>query len=218
MGLLDEQILEGKAEKELSDEELFLQSQSKPALYSGILERYQEAFLRKAKMVMKTDEGAEDVAQETFTKIYLKAKYFESRGVGSFKSWAYKVLMNTAFTHYKKGRRGEVVAFTDEFAEVFPDIKVSDSQEQKVMADYINSILQRIPDHFAEVLTKFFIEGKTQEEIAQEEGVSVGAIKTKVYRAKEAFRAINGELGEREHDTNIRIGTNDTNKIPVTIT
>lgn len=194
MGLIDgllEEEAAGEPVKALSDEELFLQSQSKPALYSLILARYQEAFLRKAKMVMKTDEAAEDVVQETFTKLYLKAKYFESRGAGSFKSWAYKVLMNTAFTHYQKARRGEVVAFTDEFAEVFPDVKVSDLQERKVTADYINSVLQRIPDHFAEVLTKFFLEGKSQEEIAAEEGISVGAVKTKVYRAKEAFRDAN---------------------------
>lgn len=191
MALLDEERLEGQASNGLPDEEVFLLSQSKPEIYALILKRYKEAFLRKAKMVMKTDEAAEDVVQETFTKLYLKAKYFESRGEGSFKSWAYRVLMNTSFTHYQKAKRGEVVAFTDEFAEVFPDLKQLEGKEQKELADYINSVLTRIPDHFAEVLNKFFLEGKSQEEIAAEEGVSVGSIKTKVYRAKEAFRDAN---------------------------
>jgi DNA-directed RNA polymerase specialized sigma24 family protein len=99
--------------------------------------------------------------------------------------------MNTSFTHYQKSKRGDVVAFTDEFAEVFPDVKVTDLQEQKVLADYINSVLQRMPDNFASVLTKFFLLGKSQEEIAEEEGISIGAVKTKVYRAKEAFRLEN---------------------------
>jgi len=40
------------------------------------------------------------------------------------------------------------------------------------------------------MLTAFFIEGKTQEEIAEAEGVSVGAIKTRVHRAKDEFRRI----------------------------
>jgi len=191
MGLLDENDLGAEVAPKISDEEIFQRSQIKPEIYSVILVRYREAFLRKAKMVMKTDEAAEDVVQETFTKIYLKAKYFESRGEGSFKSWAYKVLMNTAFTHYQKSKRGDVVAFTDEFAEVFPDAKQIEGKDQKELADYINSVLVRMPDHFAKVLTKFFIEGKTQEEIAEEEGASIGAIKTKVYRAKEAFRDAN---------------------------
>ncbi len=172
----------------ITDEELFERSLKHPSLFSLILDRYQEAFLRKAKTVMKTDEASEDVTQETFTKIYLKGNSFVPQGKGSFKSWAYRVLMNTAFTHYQKQKRGNVVEFSEEFAEMFPDIKQLDSQEQKVLADYVSSILVRIPDNFASVLSKFFLEGKSQEEIAEEEGVSIGSIKTRVYRAKDAFR------------------------------
>lgn len=173
---------------ELSDEEVFMMSQKQPQVFAEILRRYQDAFLRKAQTVMKTPERAEDVVSEAFTKIYMKASYFDSRGTGSFKSWAYKVLMNTAFTHYQRERRGNLVEFSEEFAEIFPDSKGLDEQEQKVMADYIASILVRMPDHLSSVLQKFFIQGKTQEEIAAEEGVSVGSVKTRVYRAKEAFR------------------------------
>lgn len=181
---------------DLGDEDLFARSLKDPSLFSLILDKYQDAFLRKAKTVMKTDEASEDVVQETFTKIYLKGNSFVSRGNGSFKSWAYRVLMNTAFTHYQKQKRGNEFSFDEEFAEIFPDIKELDGSEQKILADYVSSILVRMPDHFASVLSKFFLEGKTQEEIAKEENVTVGAIKTKVYRAKEAFREImqNGKI------------------------
>ncbi|MEK7567842.1 MAG: RNA polymerase sigma factor [Patescibacteria group bacterium] len=184
-------LLEETAELDLSeiaDEELFQRSLKMPSLFSIILDRYQDAFLRKAKSVMKTDEGAEDVAQETFTKIYLKGNSFISQGKGSFKSWGYRVLMNTAFTHYQKKKRGNVVEFSEEFAEIFPDTKQMDREEQKVLADYVSSVLVRIPDNFSSVLSKFFLEGKSQEEIAKEEGVSIGSVKTRVYRAKDAFR------------------------------
>lgn len=173
----------------LSDEELFTISLTKPQLFALVVRRYEAAFLRKAFQILKTKEAAEDAVQETFTKIYFKAKYFESRGEGSFKSWGYKILMNTTFTHYQKARRGNVVQLPEEFEEFLPDLGGIAFQEQKELADYIASIFVKMPDAMASVLNKFFIEGKSQEEIAEEEGVSVGSVKTRVYRAKEVFRS-----------------------------
>ena len=56
------------------------------------------------------------------------------------------------------------------------------------MSDYVVSILSEIPEHLSRILSKHFIEGKPQKDIAKEEGISVGAVKTRVHRAKEAFR------------------------------
>jgi DNA-directed RNA polymerase specialized sigma24 family protein len=42
----------------------------------------------------------------------------------------------------------------------------------------------------AKALSSFFIDGKTQEEMAQEGGLSVGAVKTRVHRAKAEFRKV----------------------------
>ena len=47
-----------------------------------------------------------------------------------------------------------------------------------------------MPEALARALSAFLLEGKTQEEIAKEEGVSVGAIKTRVHRAKQEFKKI----------------------------
>ena len=47
-----------------------------------------------------------------------------------------------------------------------------------------------MPAVMARALSAFFIEGKTQEEMAKAEGLSVGAIKTRVHRAKKEFRRV----------------------------
>ena len=52
------------------------------------------------------------------------------------------------------------------------------------------SVLSRMPQGLARALSGFFIDGKTQEEIAREEDLSVGAVKTRVHRAKAEFRRI----------------------------
>jgi len=61
--------------------------------------------------------------------------------------------------------------------------------------DYIDSVLSRMPEHLGRVLKLHFIEGRPQEEIAKMEGVSVGAIKTRVHRAKKEFKKINVTIG-----------------------
>jgi RNA polymerase sigma-70 factor (ECF subfamily) len=173
-----------------TDEEILLASRSTPYLFSILLDRYQEAFFRKAKQILKTDEDAEDVVQITFTKIYLNSGRFTSQGEGSFKSWGYRILVNSAFTQYQKMKKSRGIQLTDELEEILPDMKEMSLAENKELIDYVASILNRMPDHLASILGKFFLEGKSQEEIAKEEGITVGAVKTRVYRAKEAFRNI----------------------------
>jgi RNA polymerase sigma-70 factor (ECF subfamily) len=182
--------------KERSDEDVFLAARTQPYLFSIILDRYQEPFFNKAKSILRSEEDAQDVVQMTFTKIYLHSGRFTPQGAGSFKSWGYKVLMNTTFTQYQKMKRTRGVQLTDELEEILPDVKQMSAAEHKELIDYVGSILNRMPDHLASILGKFFLEDKSQDEIAKEEGISVGAVKTRVYRAKEAFRNALKEVGE----------------------
>jgi DNA-directed RNA polymerase specialized sigma24 family protein len=70
-------LLEGNdSAKELSDEDLLQRSQSRPWLYAILLERYQDAFMRKARSILRNDLDAEEVVQDTFTKIYMNADKF----------------------------------------------------------------------------------------------------------------------------------------------
>ncbi len=177
--------------KDLSDEELFSRSQNHPSLFSEILDRYQEAFMRRAMRIVRSEEESQDVVSETFTKLYRKAELFTARGKGSFKSWAYTVLINTALTHYQKRKRAKEVELSEEMEDVLPDLGALASREQRDLGNYITSVMDRMPDHLSSVLSRFFLEGKSQQEIADEDGISVGAVKTRIYRAKEAFRKIN---------------------------
>lgn len=192
---MGELLLENEVSNiEESDEGLLVSSRENPHHFEKLIDRYEAAFLRKAKNIMKDEDLARDVVQEVFTKIYFKADQFVSQGEGSFKSWGYKILMNTAFTHYQKIYKHKAVEFSEEMEEVLPDLGQISFNEQKELSDYVASIFVKMPDQFASILQKFFLEGKSQEEIAKEEGISVGAVKTRVYRAKEAFRNIMNSL------------------------
>ena len=178
-------------DKVMSDEEVLAASIVHPSQFAILVRKYEEPFLRKARSIIKDDREAEDIVQEAFTKIYVHAKKFEKVDGASFSSWGYRILINTALTHYaKRKRRGQVtVELDEEIWALIPDKNLRQF-EKKEFVDEVASVLTRMPPVFARALGSFFIEGKSQEEIAGEEGVSVGAIKTRIHRAKKEFKRV----------------------------
>jgi RNA polymerase sigma-70 factor (ECF subfamily) len=178
-------------DQEMSDEEVLAASVSRPSLFAILVRKYEEPFMRKAQGIVREREEAEDVVQEAFTKIYLNAAKFKTVEGASFSSWGYRILINTALTHYAKKKRenGREVELDDEIWALIPDKNLRQFEKKELM-DEVASVLSRMPAAFAKALSAFFIEGKSQEEMAQEEGVTVGAIKTRVHRAKNEFRKI----------------------------
>lgn len=174
-----------------SDEELLALSVAEPSLFALLVRKYEAPFLRKALSIVREQEEAEDIVQEAFTKIYLNAKKFKTVEGATFSSWGYRILINTALTHYaRRKRRGAATAHLDEeIWQLIPDRNLRQF-ERGELSDEVASVLSRMPESLAKALNLFFLEGKAQEEIAKEEGVSVGAIKTRVHRAKAEFRRI----------------------------
>ncbi|OGZ06466.1 MAG: hypothetical protein A2845_06125 [Candidatus Lloydbacteria bacterium RIFCSPHIGHO2_01_FULL_49_22] len=183
-------------EAELKDEVILERSIEHPSLFAVLVARYQDAFLRKADSVIHSKEEAEDIVQETFTKIYFNARRFKTVEGASFKSWGYKILMNTTFTHYQKlKKKGAAhVELDPEFYETLPD--PANHREEEVMRDYVASFLSKMPAQLARPLKLHFLEEYSQKEIADMEGTTVSAVKTKIYRAKREFERL--LAGEKE--------------------
>lgn len=190
--LLDENE---KTLDEFPDEVILERSIAHPGLFAILVKRYQEAFLRKAESIIHNPEEAEDIVQETFTKIYFNARRFTPQEGASFKSWGYKILVNTTFSHYQrlKKKGAAHIELDPEFYEALAD-PVNRSEEE-TMRDYVASFLSRMPSQLARPLKLHFIDEYSQKEIADMEGTTVSAVKTKIYRAKREFERLLDEQG-----------------------
>ena len=179
--------------QELSDEEILQRSQKEPWIFAVLLDRYQEAFLRKARSIIHNELDAEEVVQDTFTKIYIHAASFEPQAGAKFSSWAYRILMNTAFTRYqKKIKEGERFTMLDpEFEAMVPDRTVGAVVYER--NDAVERVLARLPEHFVYVLRRHYLERWPHQAIADETGETVGTIKARIHRAKAAFRKESSE-------------------------
>jgi len=181
--------------RDWSDEEVLMRSQSAPWLFALLLERYQDAFLRKARSIVSNELDAEEIVQDTFTKIYMNAARFEVQEGAKFSSWAYKILMNTAFTRYQKCKKEH--ERTVYAAEEFWELQKSTGEHVGLSEDRdaVERVLGMLPGHFATVLRLHYLERWSHKDIAAETGETVGAIKARIHRAKEAFRKKGAERG-----------------------
>jgi len=174
--------------QELADAEVLALSRKHPEAFGILVDRYEDAFLRKAQSILWSREDAEEVVQDTFTRIYLYADRYSPQEGASFSSWGYLILTRLAFTRYQKLKkeRGRMQELEPETFE-----RIADTEsflEDLTVRDEVLHALARIPEAAARVLKLQFLEGKSQEEIAQIEESSVSAIKTRVHRAKKQFK------------------------------
>jgi len=189
--LADAMTLSSPAEdlSALADAEVLARSKREPELFALLVRRYEAPLLRRAKAILHSTEDAEEVVQDAFTKMYLYADRYTPTAGATFSSWAYTILNRVAYTKYQKNKalRNERVELEPEHYESLADVKAEFLEDLTIRNEVI-SALALLPETAAKILRLQFIEGKTQEEIAKSEDLSVSAVKTRVHRAKKLFK------------------------------
>ena len=189
--LADAMTLSSSAEdlSALADAEVLARAKREPELFAVLVRRYEAPLLRRAKAILHSPEDAEEVVQDAFTKMYLYADRYMPTAGATFSSWAYTILNRVAYTKYQKNKalRNERVELEPEHYESLADVKAEFIEDLTIRNEVI-SALALLPETAAKILRLQFIEGKTQEEIAKSEDLSVSAVKTRVHRAKKLFK------------------------------
>ncbi|MEK7101896.1 MAG: RNA polymerase sigma factor [Patescibacteria group bacterium] len=173
----------------LTDAEVLARSQKEPDLFALLVRRYEAALLRRARTVLKSPEDAEEVVQDAFTKMYLYADKYHAQEGASFSSWMYTILNRVAYTKYraKSIERGKRAELEPEHYESLPDAR-AEFLEDLSIRDEVITALAKLPETASRILRLQFIEGKSQEEIAKAEKLSIPAVKTRIHRAKKLFK------------------------------
>lgn len=180
---------------DMKDEDVLRASQGEPALFEVLVERYQDPLMRAAWRVVKSKEEAEDIVQEAFVKLYKNADKFEKLDGIEFKSWAYKVTINTAITHYRKLKRGEILvedpAVFNKAPEESAEVRISLASDARTV---VENVLIKMPSHLQSVLRRYYLEDKSYQIIAQEERISIPTLKMRLFRAKRLFKKLSDQI------------------------
>ncbi len=171
----------------MTDEELLACSIKEPEAFRELVLRYQVLFLGRVKRIVGT-MAADDIVQDTFVKIYINAKQYRP-AAGSFRSWAYTILLNTAYSHCRRSQREQLVLHLEaELMEELPDPRSREIWETKLLRDEILFLLSRLPQQISRIMRLKYFDELADKQIADLENMTPGAVRTAVSRARASLR------------------------------
>lgn len=166
------------------------------AAYEELIRRFQQPVYALALRLLDDQGEACDVVQEVFLKVFRKIASF--RNESSLKTWIYRITVNEAHNARRwffRHRRREVELDhtpeqTRDWKEIIPDgsrspYDVALDREQHLM---IEAALEQINPIFREAVVLRDIMDLSYEEIAEIIGVSLGTVKSRILRGREALR------------------------------
>ena len=164
--------------------------------YEELLQRFQQPVYALALRLLDDPSNASDVVQEVFLKVFRNVASF--RGQSTLKTWIYRITVNEAHNARRwffRHRRREVELDTGpddtrNWKENIPDGSRSPfdqafGREQHVM---VEAALEKINPIFREAVVLRDISDLSYEEIAEILGVSLGTVKSRILRGREALR------------------------------
>ena len=88
--------------------------QGETNLFAMLVDRYKDMIFTLAIKMVKNREEAEEVAQDTFIKIY--SSLIKFKGDSKFSTWIYKIAYNTCLDRLKKNKKEDLNISIDEFS------------------------------------------------------------------------------------------------------
>jgi len=157
------------------------------AAFETLFRQYQSEVYRWTVRIVRDPAAAEDLTIETFWRIYKAHARFDSER--SFGAWARKVATNAALD-YLKTLRPEVALVQD-----FPAHGAPDPVIQRDIRERTQRAFRQLPPKLQVAATLALIEEQPYKEIAEALGISVGAVKLRVFRALRQLRRNLRQLG-----------------------
>lgn len=171
---------------ELSDKEIVvLAVKGDIKAFEQLVFRYEKPIFCYIQKFIVQKENAEDLAQETFIKIYRSLKTFDPEY--KFKTWIYTVATNTVYDWLRKAKKNKELFIIDDPDNSFETIDESNAYKLLEDKELVDNALKNIKPVYQSVLVLFYRDGLQYEEIADVLQVPINTVKTYMYRAKKAL-------------------------------
>jgi RNA polymerase sigma-70 factor, ECF subfamily len=188
------------------------------AAYETLIDRFEHPIYNLVSRLTNDPGDAPDVVQEVFLKVFRNVQSF--RGQSSLKTWIYRIAVNESRNHRRWfGRhRGQEVALepargeAHNFLDWLPDparspMELAIDHERETL---IEAALAEINPHYRAALVLRELEGLSYDEIAEILETSLGTVKSRILRGREALRQ---RLTERLRRESAPAGWNPTTAV-----
>jgi RNA polymerase sigma-70 factor, ECF subfamily len=162
--------------------------------YRELLGRYQRPVFSLVYRMVRDRELAEDIAQETFVKVFNHLGSYNPKY--KFSSWIFKIASNLAIDHLRKkepqtisldGSRNATTSEQIEATSITVESRDENPEQfleaKELGAEIEQAIGELRPEYRTAILLRH-VEGRAYEEIAEIMNVPLGTVKTYIHRAR----------------------------------
>lgn len=167
------------------------------ASFEELIRLYENRIFHLALRMTGNHDDALDVAQDVFLKVYASLSGFKEES--GFSTWIYRIATNTAIDFVRKKKKQKVVSisscvdeYNDEIVFDIPDdsvdilAKIEEKERVKLLAD----IIMKLSPEDRQCIILREINGLSYDEIAVCLNISLGAVKSRIRRARERMCAL----------------------------
>ncbi|KAF2511201.1 RNA polymerase sigma factor [Flavobacterium foetidum] len=164
--------------------------QGDASVFAVLVDRYKDMVFTLALKMIKNREEAEETAQDTFVKAYKSLGKF--KGDSKFSTWIYKIAYNACLDRLKKNKKEDSNISIDEFSSNL--VKTMDNAlsllEEAERRQTIQNCLNLLPADENLLLTLFYFDDQSLEEIGKIMNISANNAKVKLFRSRQKLAVI----------------------------
>jgi RNA polymerase sigma-70 factor (ECF subfamily) len=165
--------------------------------YSILVNRYKNKAFSMLKRMLKNDFEAEEVLQDCFLKAYKSLVNF--KGESKFSTWFYRIVYNSALTKLSSQKRKTETEMTsiEDHLNLVSEYN-SNEFEKRDVNELIRETVNKLPERYSAIISMFYLNEMTIDEISEVMGLSVTNVKVMLHRSRNALRdlILNSKLTE----------------------
>jgi len=158
------------------------------ALFERLFRDYRQPILNYIYRLVGESALAEELTQNAFIKAY--AALARLPGQANRRAWLYRIATNVCYDHLRRRRLIQWLPLQERDSRPFGDLNPEHRVGQE---DVVQRSLAKLSPDDRAALILYGVEGYSTAEISEMLGVSPGAVKTRLCRARERFRQVYGE-------------------------
>jgi len=159
--------------------------------YEQLVESHQDMVFRTLARLTGEREGLEDMAQETFLRLFRALPHF--RGEAQLSTFLYRIIVNVVNDEFRDRKKARLTSTIEDeearglaHSSVGPAVLAERAQLQKA----VEAGLRQLTPRDRTILTLHYQEGRSYEEIAAILDSPLGTVKTHLYRARERLKTM----------------------------
>ena len=158
--------------------------------FALLVTEHQRYVYNLALRVLKNEEEALDLAQETFVRAWTAFPNF--RGQSQFRTWLYRIVTNLCYNRLPNLRRSLNDLGDDVISEI-PETDIAfdnpaHGSESRELRSYLHKAIEELDENYRLLISLRYQSELSYEEIASTLNLPLGTVKTGLFRAKEKLR------------------------------